>query len=179
MNTISDIMQLKDRLMRYSLQLTKDRSQAQDLFQETLMRIYLHQDKYLPGTNLYAWASTVMRNIFINLYHKSSRRRTLMEQHQAPQEQAPIGRNLNQGQLQLEFQDIWDLVEQLPDLHKQPFLMYYSGYAYREIADTLGVPTGTIKSRIFDARAKLKQQLQRLDHPAGSRKRNRRRAASA
>ena len=58
--------------------------------------------------------------------------------------------------------DIYAAVQSLPDIFKQPFMLYFEGYKYHEIADTLGEPLGTIKSRIHFARQLLKEQISKF-----------------
>src|SRR5687768_15722336 len=70
----SEVQQLSSSLKPVALQLTRHPEEAQDLVQETLLKALTNQDKFKAGTNLKAWLYTIMRNSFINNYHRLSRR---------------------------------------------------------------------------------------------------------
>jgi RNA polymerase sigma factor (sigma-70 family) len=72
------IVKMSDVLEYFALSLTKDKEQAQDLLQETLLKALTYKDKFTPDTNLKAWMHTIMRNTFINDYRKSIRTRTVV-----------------------------------------------------------------------------------------------------
>jgi len=144
-------------LRAYSLNLTKDKTDAEDLYQETMYRIIKHHDKFEPGTNFKSWAIVVMRNVFINTYRKKSRQRTILT---APFDYSlkPANRMAsNDGEEALYHQQLLDLVNALPESLSKPFLLMLEGFKYEEISETMGIPIGTIKSRIHLARKKLKQ----------------------
>lgn len=145
-------------LMAFSLKLTGNYVDAEDLFQDTAVRIITNAEKYHQGTNFKAWAATIMRNIFINNYRKKVRRNLIIDQ--TPNNYyLNSGDELvaNEGEHDMEFKELMGLVESLPDDFKKPFVMAYEGYKYDEIAEELDSPLGTIKSRIFFARKKLQK----------------------
>ena len=102
-----------------------------------------------------------MRNIFINDYRRKTKQRSIFES--TTDEQFV---NLNQGSVandaegNIRMKEISQAVEQLPEIYKNPFKLYFDGYHYNEIADSLNEPLGTIKSRIHFARKLLKAQIQ-------------------
>ncbi|MDP4711877.1 MAG: RNA polymerase sigma factor [Saprospiraceae bacterium] len=145
-------------LMAFSLKLTGNYADAEDLFQDTAIRIVTNAEKYHQGTNFKAWAATIMRNIFINNYRKKLRRNLIVDQ--TPNDFYLNSGNeqvVNEGERDVVFEELMGLVESLPDDFKVPFIMAYEGYKYDEIAEELGSPLGTIKSRIFFARKKLQK----------------------
>ena len=104
-----------------------------------------------------------MRNIFINNYRRKAKQNTIFDS-------TPNDFLLNQSQVStanaaesiLKLKDIQQAIHHLPEIFRNPFLLYFDGYKYHEIADMLGEPLGTIKSRIHFARKLLKAQVQRF-----------------
>ncbi|MEO5592026.1 MAG: RNA polymerase sigma factor [Chitinophagaceae bacterium] len=150
-------------LKPFAVTLTRDSDAAQDLYQETLYRALANKDKYNVGTNIKAWLYTIMRNIFINNYRRKAKQNTIFDS-------TPNDFLLNQAQVTtanaaesiLKLKDIQQAIHHLPEIFRNPFLLYFDGYKYHEIADMLEEPLGTIKSRIHFARKLLKAQVQRF-----------------
>ncbi|MCB9297468.1 MAG: RNA polymerase sigma factor [Lewinellaceae bacterium] len=145
-------------LRAFSLKLTGNTVDAEDLYQDTALRIITNADKYRQGTNFKAWAVTIMRNIFINNYRKKVRRNMIIDQ--TPNNYyINSGDKLveNDGETNVAYNELMKMVNTLPDDFRRPFLMAYQGFKYDEIAEQLGSPLGTIKSRIFFARKKLQK----------------------
>src|SRR4030095_1005150 len=148
-------------LKPFAITLTRDTETAKDLFQETLYRALANKDKYNVGTNIKAWLYTIMRNIFINNYRRKVKQATILDS--TPNEflinlnQAVV---TNSAESTLRIKDIQDAIHHLPEIFRNPFLLYFDGYKYHEIADMLSEPLGTIKSRIHFARKLLTSQIQ-------------------
>jgi len=156
----SQFKQVNPALEGFALQLTRDREQAQELVQETVVRALRYRDKFTLGTNFKAWITTMMRNIFLNQKRDYKRRKT----ESIPNDSLYLnlehtGTTDNQGEHAIRMQEILQQVKALDESIRQPFWMFYQGYAYDEIAETLEIPLGTVKSRIFNARKKLKSAL--------------------
>lgn len=149
-------------LKPFAVTLTRDTEAAKDLFQETLYRALANRDKYNVGTNIKAWLYTIMRNIFINNYRRKVKQNTIFDSTPNDfllnQNQAVVA---NAAEVNLRLKDIQEAVHNLPEIFRNPFLLYFDGFKYHEIADMLGEPLGTIKSRIHFARKLLKNQIQR------------------
>jgi RNA polymerase sigma factor (sigma-70 family) len=149
-------------LKPFAITLTRDQEAAKDLFQETLYRALANRDKYNVGTNIKAWLYTIMRNIFINNYRRKVKQNTIFDSTPNDfllnQNQAVVA---NAAEVNLRLKDIQEAIHNLPGIFKNPFLLYFDGFKYHEIADMLGEPLGTIKSRIHFARKLLKNQIQR------------------
>jgi RNA polymerase sigma factor (sigma-70 family) len=149
-------------LKPFAITLTRDQEQARDLIQETLYRALANKDKYNVGTNIKAWLYTIMRNIFINNYRRKAKQQTIFDS--TPND---FFLNLNQGAVsneaiaQLNMKEVQSAIFDLPEIFRNPFLLYFDGYKYHEIADLLKEPLGTIKSRIHFARKLLKVQVAR------------------
>ena len=151
-----------DFLKPFAVNLTKDSEAASDLYQETLYKALANQEKYKNGTNIKAWLYTIMRNIFINDYRRKARHKTVSDT--TPNEYLLNHRQLivsNGAESKLREKEIKKAVNDLPEIFKTPFLLYFEGYRYQEIAALLHEPLGTIKSRIHFARKLLKEQISR------------------
>lgn len=151
-----------DYLKPFAFTLTRDNETAKDLMQETLFRALANKEKYNVGTNIKAWMYTIMRNIFINDYRKKSRQNTMFDS--TPNDfllnhnQTAVA---NAAEVSLKLKDIQAAIHELPEIFKHPFVLYFEGYKYNEIATLLNEPLGTIKSRIHFARKLLKEQMSR------------------
>jgi RNA polymerase sigma-70 factor (ECF subfamily) len=152
-----------DFLKPFAINLTRDSEAANDLYQETLYKALANQEKYSVGTNIKAWLFTIMRNIFINDYRRKAKQKTILDS--TPNEylinlkQATVNNNAESG---IRMKEIQTAIQQLPEIFKTPFLLYFDGYKYHEIAEVLSEPLGTIKSRIHFARKLLKEQISRF-----------------
>lgn len=150
----------QDKLFSFALRLTRNQEDAKDLMQETALRAYDNRDKFKVGTNFKGWLTTIMRNTFINNYRREKKRKTVNE----PLDTflfAIENRNTvsNGAYSQLTMQEIGELFDEIGEAYSTPFLMFYRGYHYDEIAEHMEIPMGTVKSRIFFARKKLKALL--------------------
>ena len=151
-----------DYLKPFALTLTRDNESARDLLQETLLRALINKEKYNVGTNIKAWLYTIMRNIFINDYRKTKKYTIVKDE--TPNEILINSRQSavsNAAETGLALKDIKENIHQLPVIFKDPFILYFEGYKYNEIASIYREPLGTIKSRIHFARKLLKQQMMR------------------
>jgi len=150
-------------LKPFAATLTHDTETAKDLFQETLYKALANKDKYSVGTNIKAWLYTIMRNIFINNYRRKARQNTIFDS-------TPNDFFLNYNQSvainaaisNINIKEMHQAIYKLPEIFKNPFLLYFDGYKYNEISDILNEPLGTIKSRIHFARKLLKAQVDRF-----------------
>ena len=147
-------------VLRFAYKLTANREEANDLLQETSLKALDNEEKYVPDTNFKGWMYTIMRNIFINNYRKIVRDQTFVDTTDnyyhlnLPQDS---GFESTEGAYDLK--EMHRIVNALPREYKIPFSMHVSGFKYREIAEKLGLPLGTVKSRIFFTRQRLQQEL--------------------
>jgi len=150
-------------LKPFAITLTKDNETAKDLLQETMFRALANREKYNAGTNIKAWLYTIMRNIFINDYRRRAKQNTILDnsinEFLLNSNQLAVA---NTAVSNLQMKEIQQAVYLLPDIFKNPFMLYFDGYKYNEIATLLKEPLGTIKSRIHFARKLLKEQLTRF-----------------
>jgi RNA polymerase sigma-70 factor (ECF subfamily) len=152
-----------DFLKPFAVNLTRDSEAANDLFQDTLYKALANKEKYHAGTNIKAWLFTIMRNIFINNYRRKSKQKTIFDNTQDDflinQQQVTVKNN---AESEMKVKEINKAIQQLPEIFKTPFLLYFDGYKYNEISEALNEPLGTIKSRIHFARKLLKEQISRF-----------------
>lgn len=145
-------------LKPFAITLTRDRETAQDLYQETLYKAFAYREKYQPGTNIKAWLSTIMRNIFINDYRRAERKKGVMEKVLYAEKQKGFSFS---AESKIRLQEINHQIHRLPGVLKIAYMLYFQGYKYNEIAAALNEPLGTIKSRIHFARKLLQKQVDR------------------
>jgi RNA polymerase sigma-70 factor (ECF subfamily) len=149
-------------LNSFAYNLTKNRDDAEDLFQETAFRAISNKEKFRPGTNFKAWMFTIMKNIFINNYRKRMKANTIVDSTEnlfyLNSGSSAIS---NDADSNIVLDELVDMVEGLDESIKKPFIMHFEGYKYQEIADELSLPLGTVKSRIFFARKALKSSILR------------------
>jgi RNA polymerase sigma-70 factor (ECF subfamily) len=143
-------------LKYFAISLTADHEDAADLLQDTMLKALIYKEKYADSTNLKAWLYTIMKNTFINNYRRNTKTRQIIDKTKdlyflnIPQSNTtPSPVSL------LSEKDIKKQIEALEDDLRIPFMRYFEGYKYKEIADALNIPIGTVKSRIFLARKKL------------------------
>jgi len=153
------------RLLIYAMSLTSDTANAQDLLQETFLKALIYSDKFTQNTNFTAWVFTIMKNTFINNYRrnmsaKSTFDTTINEFHLKiePDKGYPSPESVYNSK------EIIKCIDALEDEYKIPFNMFIEGFKYKEIAEELNLPLGTIKSRIFCTRKKLGKSLKEFTH---------------
>lgn len=157
----NELVELQPNLFSFALSLTADMHQAEDLTQDTTLKVLNNREKYQANTNFKGWVFTVMRNLFINNYHRLVRTQKIFDSNA---DISYMGTQRNSEGLatpdhEMSLQEINFAIDQLDPSLKEPFSMYVAGYKYKEIADVLDIPLGTVKSRIFMARKQLQETL--------------------
>ncbi len=157
------ISKLAQWLRPFALRLTHDADDANDLLQDTLLKAFVNKEKFHEGTNLKAWMYTIMKNTFITNYQRMIRRNTFVDTSDNLvyinlYEQA----SENYAVSEFVTRDIYAEINRLDKACKEPFMMYFDGYKYHEIAEKLNIPLGTVKNRIHLARKELKARLKSL-----------------
>ncbi|MEO6289511.1 MAG: RNA polymerase sigma factor [Ginsengibacter sp.] len=150
-------------LKPFAFTLTRDSENAKDLIQETMYRAVANREKYNVGTNIKAWLYTIVRNIFINNYRKKIKQNVILD---STPDDFLINHNQvsikNLAESRLKQKEVETEIHHLPSIFKNPFLLYFEGYKYHEIAEMLAEPLGTVKSRIHFARKLLKERITRF-----------------
>jgi RNA polymerase sigma factor (sigma-70 family) len=155
-----NIFSHKDSLFSFAFSFTKDTDDANDLFQETMLKAINYSSQFKEGTNLKAWLYTIMRNTFINNYRKSSKTDRIMTvTDDLTSDKLFLSASMNGCEGKFVMDDIYKALSKLQPEYYTPFIKYFEGYKYHEIADELKIPIGTVKTRIHVARQILKKQL--------------------
>lgn len=169
------VLEHLESLFGYAVTLTKDFTSAEDLVQETVLRAIKNAESWQPNSNLKAWLFTVQRNIWINECHR---------QHRVAEFSS----------LSISEEDLWDCTELRGDFsngdmfsdqawlrhevlaavgalspgHREVVLLRdFEGFDYKEIARIVGVPIGTVMSRLNRARSELRKRLRHLQQRKG------------
>ena len=154
------LLSMQENMMNFALMLTANRDDAQDLLQDTTLKVLDNQDKFVDNVNFKGWVLTVMRNIFINNYHKIVRVQTVVDSSADLYNLDVVNDSgFDSPDKAYQIKEITKAINGLNDDLKVPFSMFLSGYKYNEIAEKLNVPLGTVKSRIFFARQELQKRL--------------------
>lgn len=151
---------LQGNLLSFAYQLTSNREQAEDLLQDTTLKALDNEEKYVDNVNFKGWIFTIMRNIFINNYRRGVRAATIVDTtdnlyHLNLSQDSGI----DSPEDSYTASEITDAINEFSDEYRIPFSMHVAGYKYSEIADHMGLPLGTIKSRIFMARKRLQERF--------------------
>ncbi len=148
-------------LFAFAMKLTNNnREDANDLYQETVMRAFASKERFKEGTNFKAWSTTIMRNSFINEYRKR-RTRNQVEQLLEDNSEFDMKKSVhNDAGTIIMLKEMRTMLDNMDEAHRVPFEMFFNGYEYQEIAGQLNLPMGTVKSRIFFARKKMKVMIQ-------------------
>lgn len=154
-----NLLGLRQQLYYFALSLTRDRDDAQDLLQESMLRAITYRDKFRDNTNFKAWLYTIMKNTFINDHRRAKRTNTLMNSVEKERDQVRRVQMPNSPENRVRMGEIQASLDRLDATFREPFLMHHEGYKYHEIAEHLGIPIGTVKSRIFQARQRLMRML--------------------
>lgn len=158
----TDLLALEKSLNRFAFSLTANENDAKDLVQETFLKALIYKDQFEDNTNMRAWAFAIMRNTFINNYRKNVKHATTFD---SSGNQFLI--NSRQDELTPESSfsanEISSKIDSLEPEFRIPFKMHASGFKYKEIADSLNLKIGTVKSRIFFSRQKLMEGLKDYD----------------
>ena len=159
-NIKTELITLLPRLQRYAGNLCRSKSDADDLVQMTCVRVLEKHEQFLPGTNFDRWAFTIMSSVQNN--HLRAQKK-----HQHDDIAATNLCVKDDNETKAQHAQIIEMVQNLTITQKQAIsLVYVEGFSYQETADILGVPIGTIMSRIARGRTNLSQQLLSNDSSA-------------
>jgi RNA polymerase sigma-70 factor (ECF subfamily) len=150
----SQLAELLPRLRRFSHALSRNRADADDLTQATVERALRSRDQWQPGTRLDSWASRIMRNLWIDTARSRSRKAA----HEAPEEEGlNVGEDPREAmEASVDLHRVMNAMSRLPDEQREIVaLILIEGFGYREVSEMLGLPIGTVSSRLVRGRTAL------------------------
>jgi RNA polymerase sigma-70 factor (ECF subfamily) len=165
----NDAMQYASQLYSAALRMTRNPADAEDIVQETYLKAYRAYDSYREGTNLKAWLYRILTNTYINKYRKQQRRPSEVELGELQDlylfkrlgEASGAAQSAEADMLD-EFvdTDVIEALESLPETFRFPVLLAdVDGFSYKEIAEMLDIPIGTVMSRLHRGRKALQKKL--------------------
>ncbi len=169
-----------DSLYGTAMRLTRNPDQAQDLVQETLLKAFKNHERLRPDSNLKAWLTKVLTNTFINQYRKQQVRRRAQETFEPDWMNGRVGSSWGRNSAKRPGQQVVDrfvreelneAVAELPEAYRQVLILAdVEEMAYKEVAETLDVPIGTVMSRLHRARRRLRDKLSEYAEDMGETK---------
>ena len=174
----TEALSFLDALYRTALRMTRSEADAEDLVQETYIRAFRFREQFTPGTNLKAWLFRILTNTFINSYRRRQSQpeftelgdvdefslyRRMSDLRAASASPDPETEFLN-GIVDSE---VKDALNDLPEKFRSVVLLDVEGFSYKEIAEMLGIPIGTVMSRLHRGRKFLQKRLVDLAQQRG------------
>lgn len=149
----------QEEMYQWAYRLTRNYDDAQDLLQSTLLCALKSVGMYTEENNISGWLYTIMRNIFFNTTRHSGQC-CCMEKEDI-ERMMQLGENAlnDNAEIAFDMSDIQRAIDTLDRPYKIPMSLYLSGYKYQEIAEKMGIPLGTVKSRIHASRVQLQETL--------------------
>jgi len=174
-----DVMEFVPQLYSAAMRMTRNPSDAEDVLQEALLKAYRGYHTFTAGTNLKAWLYRILTNTYINRYRKESRRPSEVElgeledlylyKRLGDSDTGGASRSAEEEALDRFVDgDIKAAVEALPENFRLPVLLAdVEGFSYKEIAEIMDVPIGTVMSRLHRGRKALERTLWRVAEERG------------
>jgi RNA polymerase sigma-70 factor (ECF subfamily) len=157
---VNELIALQNNMRNFAFSLTLNREEAEDLLQDTTLKVLDNQEKFTSNVNFKGWVLTIMKNIFINNYRRIVRNQTIIDKTEDLHHlNLPQNSGFDTPEGSYAIGEITNNIEAFSDEYRIPFSMHIQGFKYEEIAQTMNLPIGTVKSRIFLARKKLQYQL--------------------
>jgi len=167
-----------DALYRTALRMTRSEADAEDLVQETYIKALRFRDQFTPGTNLKAWLFRILTNTFINSYRRRQTQPEFTELEDVDEfslyrRMSDLRTSSAPGDPEAELMsglvdsEVKDALAELPEKFRSVVLLDVEGFSYKEIAEMLDIPIGTVMSRLHRGRKFLQKRLLDLAQQRG------------
>src|SRR2546428_12324110 len=174
----AEALSFLDALYRTALRMTRSEADAEDLVQETYIKAFRFREQFTPGTNLKAWLFRILTNTFINSYRRRQTQPEMTELDDVSEfdlyrKMAAARTASSAGDPESEFlgqivdSEVKDALGELPEKFRTVVLLDVEGFSYKEIAEMLAIPIGTVMSRLHRGRKFLQQRLYDLARERG------------
>ena len=174
----TEALSFLDALYRTALRMTRSEADAEDLVQETYIRAFRFREQFTPGTNLKAWLFRILTNTFINTYRRRQTQPEFTEldgvdEFSLYKRMSDLRTSSGAGNPETEFlngivdSEVKDALGDLPEKFRQVVLLDVEGFSYKEIAEMLDIPIGTVMSRLHRGRKFLQKRLLDLAQQRG------------
>ena len=174
----AEALSFLDALYRTALRMTRSEADAEDLVQETYIRAFRFREQFTPGTNLKAWLFRILTNTFINTYRRRQTQPEFtaldgVDEFSLYKRMSDLRTSSGAGNPETEFLDglvdseVKDALGDLPEKFRQVVLLDVEGFSYKEIAEMLDIPIGTVMSRLHRGRKFLQKRLLDLAQERG------------
>ena len=157
------VIKLSKILNSYALKLTKNRQDADDLTQDTLISAILKESKFEVETNLNAWLHKMMLNLFKDRLKPKIRKFDRLVESTSNESLVYENNSVNSVVSKLNIEVINSIINKLPSIQKDCFTLHNAGYKCREIAELQNIPIGTVMSNLSEARKTIKYKLYKLN----------------
>jgi RNA polymerase sigma-70 factor (ECF subfamily) len=166
----TEALSFLDALYRTALRMTRSEADAEDLVQETYIRAFRFKEQFTPGTNLKAWLFRILTNTFINIYRRRQSQPEFTELEDVDEfslyrRMSDLRASSSSQEPETEFlngivdTEVKDALAELPEKFRQVVLLDVEGFSYKEIAEMLAIPIGTVMSRLHRGRKFLQKRL--------------------
>jgi RNA polymerase sigma-70 factor (ECF subfamily) len=174
----TDALAFLDALYRTALRMTRSEADAEDLVQETYIKAFRFREQFTQGTNLKAWLFRILTNTFINSYRRRQSQPEFTELEDVDEfslykRMSDLRTSSSAGNPETEFLDglvdseVKDALTELPEKFRSVVLLDVEGFSYKEIAEMLDIPIGTVMSRLHRGRKFLQKRLLDLAQQRG------------
>jgi len=173
----TEALSFLDALYRTALRMTRSEADAEDLVQETYIKAFRFREQFTPGTNLKAWLFRILTNTFINSYRRRQAQPEMTELDDVSEfdlyRKMSDARATSSGDPESEFlerivdTEVKDALGELPEKFRTVVLLDVEGFSYKEIAEMVGVPIGTVMSRLHRGRRFLQRKLYEVARERG------------
>ena len=153
-----DLIKLQEQLYYYALQLTEDREDALDLVQETSFKALKNRNRLHNNDHIRAWLYTILKNTYINYLRSSHFRQLIHDTDELNNHAGSSGGGSDPlPDEQLINKELHEIIRLLPGTYEKPILLFLAGFSYKEIAEKMNIPIGTVKSRIHLGKKQIRK----------------------